>query len=351
MIEGPIQTNNSGLVFYFDAKEPKSFIGKPTTNLLSNPTNEVIGTTSEFVQYADLAPIFNTYGTSVTYSLSLDLKSKKAGSVYVYMQNGSWTKYSFVGQSVNADTVYKRFTFNGLTAAISTPTETQAILAFYGGYGSGIIASIKNVQVEISPAATPFVNGSRSNTQGLLDLTGNSTISLANAGFDASSLIDFNGSSNYINVPHNSTIALSNAMSWEFILYPTEISTYKSVFSKSNYGNSTGYICLHTTASSLRLEASDVASSTRYLDTSFSSVLTLNTYVFCTLTYDGSNFRLYKNGILNGTVAWTYGIGSNTADFQIGVGWPGYWKGKIESFKIYNRSLSASEILKNFNSQ
>jgi len=207
------------------------------------------------------------------------------------------------------------------------------------------------IQLEQKSRMSAFTTTSRSNTQGLLDLTGGSTISLANAGFDASSLIDFNGSSNYINVPHNSTIALSNAMSWEFILYPTEISYYKSVFSKSNYGNSTGYICLHTNGSSLRLETSDVASSTRYLDTSFSSVLTLNTYVFCTLTYDGSNFRLYKNGILNGTVAWTYGIGSNTADFQIGIGWPGYWKGKIQSFKIYNRTLSASEILKNFNSQ
>ena len=136
-------------------------------NLLANPTAEVNGTTSEFVQYADLAPIFDRYGTNRVYSLSLDLKATIAGSVHVYMQNGSYTKYSFIGQSVNVTTVYQRFTFNGLTAAISTPSETMAILALYTGYGSGIIPSIKNVQVEIGSVATAF----NSNTASYITLS------------------------------------------------------------------------------------------------------------------------------------------------------------------------------------
>ena len=131
-------------------------------NLLSNPTLEVNGTTSEFVQYADLAPIFDRYGTDKIYSLSLDLKATIPGGVYVYMQNGSSSKYSFVGNSVSVTTTYQRFTFNGLTAAISTPSDTMAILAFYTGYGSGIIPSIKNVQVEIGPVATAFNSGTAS---------------------------------------------------------------------------------------------------------------------------------------------------------------------------------------------
>jgi len=137
-------------------------------NLLSNPTAEVNGTTSEFVQYADLAPIFDRYGTDKTYSLSLDLKATKAGGVYVYMQNGSSTKYSFVGNSVSVTTSYQRFTFDGLTAAISNASDVYAILAFYAGYGSGIIPSIKNVQVEIGPVATAF----NSNTASYVTLRG-----------------------------------------------------------------------------------------------------------------------------------------------------------------------------------
>jgi len=504
MIEGPIQTNNSGLVFYFDAKEPKSYVGEPTTNIIPSPSINAIPTygngwgtynTNQYNNntYFSIGTISSVSNNIVTTSGNHPLRTYDVvqpqtsgggltgGQVYFVkkLSNTTFTLHAYnssqdgsqgyinpstgthkvwddiandVRISVNStnfptmwwgpphvpnsglvkeiipngfNAIYGKVTdcirlhynrTDGVTDGMSynvdctvTPSTTYTVsfwsksvdtsavgkqiqyqnynytggsaAGFYGYFTLGPIGvwqkqsftftytyvnvisywfangsppfkwDLANIQVEQKDHSTAFVAGSRSNTQGLLDLTGNSTISLANAGFDASSLIDFNGSSNYINVPHNSTIALSNAMSWEFILYPTEISYYKSVFSKSNYGNSTGYICLHTNGSSLRLETSDVASSTRYLDTSFSSVLTLNTYVFCTLTYDGSNFRLYKNGILNGTVAWTYGIGSNTADFQIGIGWPGYWKGKIESFKIYNRTLSASEILKNFNSQ
>jgi hypothetical protein len=132
---------------------------EPTTNLVSNPTYEVNG--SEFTQWGDLAPIFDTYGTSFAYSLSLDLKTNIGGNVQVYMQNGSATKYEFIYANVTSTTYYQRFTFDNLTATISNPAETQAQLAFYTGYGSGRYTSVKNVQVEIKSVATPFVNGSR----------------------------------------------------------------------------------------------------------------------------------------------------------------------------------------------
>jgi hypothetical protein len=125
-------------------------------NLLSNPTAEVIGSSSEFVQYRDIASIFNTYGINRVYSLSLDLRAAVAGNVYVYMQNGSTTKYSFVAETVNATTTYQRFYFPNLTPAISNPSDVMAILAFYGGYGSGVIPSIKNVQIEFGPVCTTF---------------------------------------------------------------------------------------------------------------------------------------------------------------------------------------------------
>ena len=348
MIEGPIQTNNNGLVFYFDTKEPKSFIGKPTTNLLSNPTNEVIGTTSEFVQYADLAPIFNTYGTSVTYSLSLDLKSKKAGSVYVYMQNGSWTKYSFVGQSVNADTVYKRFTFNGLTAAISTPTETQAILAFYGGYGSGVIAAIKNVQVEISPAATPFVNGSRSNTQGLLDLTGGSTIDLTNAGYNTSSEITFNGSSNYITTPTinlGNTFTISAWFNSSGVAGDTVIVGTDANGCDNWLGVYNGYLYGFVT------QIADVNNFTFNGATALSN----NQWYHASIVVNVNTVTLYLNGKQDYTTTTAFTIGAWNGVFSIGRRCPAvaqrFFNGKIETVSMYNRALSASEILRNFNSQ
>lgn len=67
-------------------------------------------------------------------------------------------------------------------------------------------------------------------------------------------------------------------------------------------------------------------------------------------TYDGSNIRLYINGVLVGTTAQTGNI-KNTGIARIS----GYdnnaetWNGNIAQFSIYNRALSASEIAQNFN--
>jgi len=67
-------------------------------------------------------------------------------------------------------------------------------------------------------------------------------------------------------------------------------------------------------------------------------------------TYDGANIRLYLNGTLLATQAQT-GTIVNTGIGRIS----GYdngseiWDGKIASFSIYNRALSATEVLQNYN--
>jgi hypothetical protein len=67
-------------------------------------------------------------------------------------------------------------------------------------------------------------------------------------------------------------------------------------------------------------------------------------------TYDGANIRLYLNGTLLATQAQT-GTIINTGIGRIS----GYdngaeiWDGNISTFSIYNRALSTSEILQNYN--
>ena len=169
---GPNITND-GLVLCLDAANDKSFRGEPTVNLVSSPTTEVTWG-YEFMQYCDIAPIFDTYGTAVIYSLSVDLKSANTGVtnvINVYMQNGSYTKYSFVSQGVTVTTEYQRFKFENLTAAgptalwlANTPDDNRAMLACYGTYGTGNNPIMKNVQIEIKNHCTPFVVGTRGTT-------------------------------------------------------------------------------------------------------------------------------------------------------------------------------------------
>ena len=67
-------------------------------------------------------------------------------------------------------------------------------------------------------------------------------------------------------------------------------------------------------------------------------------------TYDGSNIRLYLNGTLLATQAQT-GTIVNTGIGRIS----GYdsgaeiWDGNVASFSIYNKALTATEVLQNYN--
>ena len=103
---GPrITTDN--LVMCLDAHDAKSYPGEPTANYFED-LGEV--TRGEFGQYRNLVSIFETYGL-VPYTLSMDIKGNIPGGVYMYMQNGSYTKYSFVALSVSVTTEYNDLFF------------------------------------------------------------------------------------------------------------------------------------------------------------------------------------------------------------------------------------------------
>jgi len=148
------------MVMCLDAHDAKSYPGEPTTNYFGHLDEVTLG---EFGQLGNLVPIFETYGL-VPYTMSMDIKVNKNGGVYVYMQNGSYTKYSFVAISVSCTKEYQRFTFSNLTPAgptaawtANTPTDHRAMLAMYTGYGTDINPTVRNIQIEKGSYATPFV--------------------------------------------------------------------------------------------------------------------------------------------------------------------------------------------------
>ena len=83
-----------------------------------------------------------------------------------------------------------------------------------------------------------------------------------------------------------------------------------------------------------------------------------NKIVNAVYTYDGTNTRLYIDGVLASTVAYTTDpqyFGSGNRNLVLGRwGHPGYeryFNGNIYQASIYNRALSASEILQNYNAK
>lgn len=343
----------SGLIFHFNmANTQKSWKGAPTTNLLSNPTNEVIGTTSEFVQYANLAPIFDTYGLQ-PYSLSLDLKAAKAGPVLVYMQNGSTTRYSFVNQSVSATTDYQRFTFNNLTPAISTISDTAATLAFYGTYGSGVIPSIKNVRVEFGPVATSFVNTARSQTQAILDLTGNYVITANSLVYNSDNTFSFNGTSNYITTYNTTILGSQTFAAWAVVTgSPNSLA---GIITQHNYASNANFGINYVGGNKLAASIGYTNGTREYQTKTTTYTVSLNVPFFVVLVYNSDENKIYW--YINGQPDSSYALSAtpNLTSWPICSGrWDAgynsyYFAGKVYASQIYNRALSQAEITQNFN--
>lgn len=103
----------------------------------------------------DMAPIFDTYGANVPYTLSFDLKSAVAGGINVYSQNGSGTKYNIGSKTVQATTEFQRFSMVIVPQLQSNANpQTQALLAFYGTYDSGRIPTVRNLKLEFGAKQT-----------------------------------------------------------------------------------------------------------------------------------------------------------------------------------------------------
>jgi hypothetical protein len=88
-----------------------------------------------------------------------------------------------------------------------------------------------------------------------------------------------------------------------------------------------------------------------------SSTVSANKVTHAVCTYDGSFIRVYIDGILNTSVSQTSDLsypGSGNLNLQLGRwGHPGYeryFNGNIYQASVYNRALSASEILNLYNS-
>ena len=104
----------------------------------------------------DMAPIFDTYGIDKFYTISFDLKSKVAGNIQIYAQNGSGSKYNIGTTNVQATTAYQRFSITFKPTLQANSTETRALLAFYGVYDSGRIPTVKNVMIETGTKASAW---------------------------------------------------------------------------------------------------------------------------------------------------------------------------------------------------
>jgi len=128
------------------------------------------------------------------------LKQQQTTQNQIFVLNGthlgSYTNY--IG---NGSMSFEWQTFSGSFTA--NANSSKIAIGPRGQDSSGLtdIVYIRNLQVEQKPHATPFVNGTRSATQGLLDRTGDRAIDLSNVSFDSNAEMIFDGTDDYISIP------------------------------------------------------------------------------------------------------------------------------------------------------
>ena len=168
---------------------------------------------------------------------------------------------------------------------------------------------------------------------------------------DASGVVgmggEFDGTNDYVSVTDNDNLDInSNDFTYSFWIYNDELSTRKFLMNKRGSPTGSDFAVEWTAANKIDLNA---GSGTILL--THSVTLTKDTWYHVVFSVDrdnAANTKMYIDGVDDtfGTPTVTTNSKSNVEPLEIGR-WSGdgyYFNGKLDEVRIYNRSLSASEI-------
>jgi hypothetical protein len=171
-----------------------------------------------------------------------------------------------------------------------------------------------------------------------------SNVTYATGKFDKAAV--FNGSSSYISAAN--ILDTSSAFSYSFWINPSTISSLDYVIGHQQAGSPYAGISLLGSGSN-KLFLSISGGTAQDMTPS----LSLNTWSHIVLTHDGSgNYVCYTNN--NGSPISYSGATSNNSSnpFRLGFssvsGW-GYFEGKIDQVRIFNKALDAGEVTQLYN--
>jgi hypothetical protein len=391
---GP-NTNEDGLVFAYDmGPNPgvnKSWKGKPTTNIISSQgIGGASGITYTYVTDEDGWSKYSISGTwasgtypwscrinsttltgGVAYSARFLIKTNvrekyatfpdtNVGIHYVNdgnMTNGGTTSSTSLGYDRNGleiiDVRNDGFIYS---TGFANPTTTQV------GYfhsrpladGTSFNSStdfiwVKEIQVEENSFTTPYVNGTRSNTQAILDWTGNNTITANSLTYNSDGTFEFDNSNpDEITVPHSSighptTSYTSEAWVWAD---SSQDNLYPRIWDKSQ-------ILVHISQTSPFTIAQNTSTSGGLRQVSVGSAFTHSTWTHIATSYDGQVGKIYVNGSLVSTNDFGSVLNPSTGTVILTIGGNSdinrQFNGKIGQIRLYwDKVLTADEVLNNF---
>jgi hypothetical protein len=339
-----------------------AYVSGPVDTTVLNESNKSITakryTITQAINTARAAifPSGLTAGVSFTFSFKWKYNGTTTASPSVGIDaskgnpEGGTNNNSFTSATTNTVSIGNGWYLSAYTFVFSSVPTGQCMLTFgiVTGSTAGFVGEtfdIYEAQFEIKNHRTQYSSGTRSATQGLLDLTGNSSIDLTNLdGYNANAEIDFDGTNDKIRVPHNSSVDVTGS----------EV-TFEQVIKKDTNGNFTP---LHKELQyTFRITS---ANQIQYSDSSGWSyggfgghnmgIVSGNYFHMVTVKKDGV-VTIYVNNLVVISKSWGSSITSTTNDLFIGAyaGDSNFMDGQIPVTKIYNRALTAAEVANNYN--
>ena len=158
----------------------------------------------------------------------------------------------------------------------------------------------------------------------------------------------FDGTNDSVTIPHSPSLALAGAFSMAAWVNPAISTTsFKSVMVK-NYSHFL-YASVKGYCGNGAVMAGFVGSGTR-TNVCERNPLPVNTWTHLAATTDGSVMRLYRNGVMTSSAVVTGAPIASTGTLQLGASRYGeFFNGKLDEARVYNRALSAAEVLALFN--
>ena len=372
---------NDGLVFGFDTGYPISDNavanrfnqGEPTVNLITNSGTSNTGwvgygwTGSQAIS-SDYSNTYEFTATNGWHNRTFDTGVTSGGTIYVNFeyklkqqqttQNqlfvlngthlGSYTNYIGAGSMS-----FEWKTFSGSFTA--NTNSSKIAIGPRGADGSGLtdIVYIRNLQVESKAHATPFVNGTRSDTASLIDLKRTASIDVGDVSFDSNAQPTFDGTDDFLTVPSYSGFTVDTRTVEIIFKMNGSYSNFSPLAVYANGSSSSNRIWLGLQSSKFKMHGWGT------VDPSGTTTIAADTWYVCTFSYNKSTqaMKMYTNGVLESTTTNTQGGVTAVS----GMNWylatiPGGWQSvtysdvDIPSFKIYDRILSDAEVAQNFNS-
>jgi hypothetical protein len=300
-------------------------------------------------------------GSAVTISATVEVPSDSPGDFAWVMigqantRDSGTTTATYLGYSSASERYQKstsnteRITWSGIVGNTGTANQPNGIIGFTVWYNGGTIGTnsfikVSNVQIELKSHATQFVNGTRSVSGSLFDLTGNTTLNLADAAFDLDTQMTFDGTDTKVPIT-GLTISATQNKSYEAVI---KLATgYNQIGiiigGRSNSTNAFGV----QAGRELRGSEDDeyIIGSSLNVDEWY--------HVAYTFEFDGTSAfqKLYINGELDTERTKTTYIDTYVESTQH-IGYEHRFdyrfNGDIPVCKVYNKTLTAAEVQSNY---